>query len=80
VKDRSLGLNAHSVGRSVPQLLAQRLLTVGYPIVGRVSDAADLIDPILKLRSDVVVLDLRMLHVTGFAICCMMKREAQTGT
>ena len=57
--------------RAITHLLTQ----AGVNVVGQLG-----LFQFLVCTCIVRVLDLRMLNVTGFAICCMIRREAQTGT
>jgi len=53
-----------------------RLLTPMCDVVGHVSDGAELLDAIARLRADVVVLDLNMPGLDGLHACRQIKMAA----
>ena len=51
----------------------ERMLSPSCDVVGEITDARDLIDAVIRLRVDVVVLDLYMASGNGLDLCRSVK-------
>ncbi|MBI3754209.1 MAG: response regulator transcription factor, partial [Deltaproteobacteria bacterium] len=65
----------------IRQRLTRFLFNLGQvQIIGESAEAHDAIDRILKLRPDVVILDLQLLNGTGFDVLESIKKDKPAPT